>query len=788
MTAILWGVGPALILLPAMCYAVQNAILDRTRLTRIDALVQEAIEENRLPGAVVLIGRQENVPYRKAFGNRALFPATEPVTLDTIFDIASLTKVVATTPSIMLLVEQGRIRLKDCVSQYIPDFERHNKSDITVQHLLTHMSGLRADLDLNNSWTGYDTAIALAVEEVPVAKPGSRFIYSDINFFLLGHIVARVSRKSLDEFARENIFEPLGMHDTMFNPPEMLRSRIAPTARYRGTDMTVFRGHVNDPTAERMGGVAGHAGLFSTADDLASFCRMLLCGGTVGDRRVLSPLTIRKMRSPSTPPNERNVRGLGWDLDSEYAANRGDLFPPGSFGHTGFTGPSLWLDPMSGLYVIFLSNHIHPDDKGNVIALRAKVSTVAASALTYLDATSPEVGKNNSAKTGSPERRPNTYLKQREPVFAGIDVLKADSFSSLKGRRLGLLTNQTGRSRDGATTIDLILHAGDVTLVKLFSPEHGIEGTLEKDVPSSNDWKRGVKIQSLYGDHRRPTAEMLRGIDTMVVDLQDIGSRFYTYMTTTAYVMEEAARQKIAVLVLDRPNPINGYQIEGPSLDPSLIGFTGYFPMPIRHGMTMGELARLFNGENHIGVDLRVVRLTGWRRKQWFDDTGLPWVNPSPNIRNLFQATLYPGIGAIEGTNVSVGRGTDMPFEQIGAPWIDGVRLAGELNARRLKGLRFYPVSFKPVSDKYAGKTCRGVFLLVTDRRVLRPVRLGLEIAAMLHRLYPDEYDPEEADKMFRSGNWLSPIRAGEDPERVADRWKKDEAKWLHLRAPYLLY
>jgi uncharacterized protein YbbC (DUF1343 family)/CubicO group peptidase (beta-lactamase class C family) len=787
-TVIRWGVALALILLPAISSAEQQVILDEVRLSRIDDLLHEAIEKKKLPGAVVLVGLNDHVAYRRAFGNRALFPITEPMTLDTIFDLASLTKVVATTPSIMLLVEQGRLRLKDRVSMYIPNYGRHNKSNITIQHLLIHMSGLRADLDLSKPWKGYDTAIALAEAEVPVAKPGARFTYSDINFLLLGAIVARVSGKSLDEFARENIFEPLGMQDTMFNPPAMLKSRIAPTGRYRGPDKPVFRGQVHDPTAYRMGGVAGHAGLFSTADDLARFCRMLVGGGTLGDRRVLSPLTIRKMSSPSTPPTERNVRGLGWDLDSKYSANRGDLFPSGSFGHTGFTGPSLWLDPMSGLYVIFLSNRTHPDGKGNVITLRGKVSTAAASALTQRPATSNRSKVTAHETAASKGRRQSASPEPPGPVFTGIDILKSSAYAPLQGKRVGLLTNQTGRSRNGTTTVDLIHKAENVELVRLFSPEHGIEGILEEEVPSSKDWKSGVEIQSLYGDHRRPTGEMLRGIDTMVVDLQDIGARFYTYITTMAYVMEEAAQKKIAVLVLDRPNPINGNQVEGPSLDPSRIGFTGYFPMPIRHGMTMGELAQLFNTENHIGVDLQVLKMTGWRRGEWFDDTGLPWVNPSPNMRNLIQATLYPGIGAIEGTNISVGRGTDTPFEQIGAPWIDGVRLASELNARRLEGIRFYPVSFTPVSDKYAGKTCRGVHLLITDRKALRPVRLGLEIAAMLYRLYPDTYDPEEADKLFGSKKQPNPIRTGLDPEQVADGWKEDEARWLQLREPYLLY
>lgn len=762
--------------------------LDEVRLSRIDEVVNNAIGRKKLPGAVVLVGIGDLISYRKAMGNRALFPTIEPMTIDTVFDIASLTKVVATTPSIMLLIEQGRIRLKDRVAYYVPNFGSHNKSKITIQHLLTHMSGLRGDLDLTKPWKGYDKAIALAAEEVPLAKPGARFIYSDINFFLLGHIVKIVSGMSLDDFARINLFEPLEMKDTMFNPPELLKSRIAPTGQYRGPGKTVFRGSVHDPTAGRMGGVAGHAGLFTTADDLANFCRMLVNGGTFGGKQVLSPLTIRKMISPSTPPKEGNVRGLGWDLDSKYSANRGDLFPAGSIGHTGFTGTSLWLDPASGLYVVFLSNRVHPDGKGNVVAIRGKVSTIAASALKDLSSLSSQSLKRIPTKPRKTDPGWMTSKHTRTPVLAGIDVLQTEDFDRLQGRRLGLLTNQTGRSREGYRTIDLINHAGDVKLIKLFSPEHGIEGIYEEEVRSSKDEGSGLRIQSLYGKHRRPTGEMIRGIDTMVVDLQDIGARFYTYMTTMAYLMEEAAKEKVSVMVLDRPNPINGDQIEGPSLAPSLIGFTGYFPMPIRHGMTMGELARLFKGENEIDVDLQVVNLKGWHREDWFDETGLPWVNPSPNIRNIIQATLYPGIGAIEGTNISVGRGTDSPFEQIGAPWIDGVNLSAELNRRALGGVRFYPVTFRPQSGKYAGMDCQGVFILVTDRTVIRPVRLGLEIATILQRLYPNEYDPEEADKLFGSKESPNPIKAGEGPVRIAESWKQDEVKWRRLRKPYLLY
>ncbi len=768
--------------------------VDLEPLGRIDELVNDAIKEKNLPGAVVSIGRHGRIVYAKAFGRRAVTPTSEPMTLDTIFDLASLTKVVATTTSVMILVEEGRVRLSDRVAAHIPGFERYGKSDITVRHLLTHMSGLRPDLDLSAEFDGYDEGIRRAIEETPVARPGDRFIYSDINFFLLGDIVARVSGIPLDRFARARIFEPLGMRDTMFRPPDALRLRIAPTEACpplawpcNGPGAAILRGIVHDPTARRMGGVAGHAGLFSTAADLARFCRMLLGAGALDGQRVLAPLTVARMTSPATPPNERNVRGLGWDIDSSYAVNRGELFPIGSFGHTGFTGTSLWIDPITETFVIFLSNRVHPDGKGDVTALRARVATTAARAIVDV----PLARVRSERPGGSDVARPGTLprsARETETTLTGIDVLQAEGFARLKGKRVGLVTNHTGRTRRGESTIDVLHKAPDVKLVALFSPEHGIRGILDERVPSSRDDRTGLPIYSLYGETRRPTDEMLRDLDAVVIDLQDIGTRFYTYMTTMAYVMEEAAKHHLAVLVLDRPNPINGYDIEGPLLDRSALGFTGYFPMPIRHGMTMGELARLFNEENKIGADLTVVTMKGWTRDDWFDETGLPWVNPSPNMRNLIQATLYPGIGAIEGTNISVGRGTDTPFEQIGAPWIDGARLAEALNRRNLPGIRFYAVSFTPSANKYAGEPCHGVFMIVTDRVALRPVRVGLEIAAMLSTLHGAAYQLDAAEKLMGSRDALARIRAGEDPAQIAASCSADEARWRLLRAKYLLY
>jgi len=768
---------------------------DLKRLDGIEPLVTQAISEKKLPGAVVLIGRGDRVLYQRAIGNRALVPAAEPMTLDTIFDLASLTKVVATTTSVMILLEEGKIRLSDRVSTFIPGFERYGKQDITVRHLMTHVSGLRPDLDLADAWSGSDTAIQLAIEEVPTAPPGERFVYSDINYFLLGEIVHRVSGETLDRFSHDRLFAPLGMNDTMFLPPDTLRRRIAPTepldsrdpshAQGNGPATAMLRGVVHDPTARRMQGVAGHAGLFSTAADLSVFCQMLLGGGAYHGTRILSPLAVAKMTTPASAPGDRNVRGLGWDIDSSYSANRGELLPVGSYGHTGFTGTSLWIDPATDLYVVFLSNRVHPDGKGDVTPLRARVATIAASTITDV----PETMRLSSLWTGrdfgasGPAPAPARFV----PVESGIDVLRANGFDQLRGKRVGLLTNHTGRARDGATTIDLLHQAKDVKLVRLFSPEHGIRGILDAAVPSAVD-ETGLEIASLYGDTRRPTDAMLGGIDTMVIDLQDIGARFYTYITTTAYVMEEAAKRKIAVVILDRPNPINGFQIEGPTLDKAALSFVGYFPMPIRHGMTLGEIARLINAENKIGADLTVVPVKNWNRDEWFDATGLPWINPSPNMRNLIQATLYPGIGAFEGTNISVGRGTDTPFEQVGAPWIDGPALAEALNARAIPGIRFYPVRFTPASSKYANEECGGVFMIVTDRSAVRPVRVGVEIAAALNKAYGAKFELESAERLFGSKEGLERIRAGMDPTELAASWAAGEAQWRRLRAKYLLY
>jgi uncharacterized protein YbbC (DUF1343 family) len=585
------------------------------------------------------------------------------------------------------------------------------------------------------------------------------------------------------------------MRDTMFNPPESLRPRIAPTEMCtpygwpcEGPGQVMLRGIVHDPTARRMGGVAGHAGLFSSAADLARYCRMVLGGGALGARRVLSPLTVLKMTSPATPAGMASVRALGWDLDSGYSSNRGELFPIGSFGHTGWTGTSLWMDPVTKTYVVLLTNRVHPDGKGDATPLRARVATIVASALRQLpDESVLRVQRWTGADFGAAGSVPRRADQADGRTLNGIDVLRADGFKLLRGKKVGLITNHTGRARTGEATIDLIAGIKDVTLVALFSPEHGIRGILDEKVDSSKDEKTGLPIYSLYGATNRPTDEMLKGIDTLVVDLQDIGARFYTYTTTMGYVMEEAAKRKIAVVVLDRPNPVNGVSIEGPLVDQSELSFVAYHPMPVRHGMTLGELALLFNAERKIGADLTVVEMKYWDRDSWFDETGLTWVNPSPNMRNMVAASLYTGIGAVEASNLSVGRGTDSPFEQFGAPWIDGPRLAAELNRRNLSGVRFYPISFTPASSRFAGQLCHGVFIIVTDRDRLRPVRVGAEVASALYRLFPGAFEVDKVGRLF-GADTVKRIRSGEDPAVIAASWARAESGWRLLRSKYTRY
>lgn len=748
----------------------------------LDEIIEEAIRQQQIPGAVLVVGHKGQIVHRKAYGLRAVVPRREAMTLDTIFDIASLTKVVATTPAVMKLFEEGKLRLNDRVTHYLPEFQG-GKSEITVRHLLTHFSGLRPDLDLEPPWSGYETGIRLALNDKPVAAPGERFIYSDINFVLLGEIVRRLSGEDLADCAARVVFRPLGMTHTHFRPPPALRPRIAPTEVLAGT-REPLRGVVHDPTARFMGGVAGHAGVFSTADDLARFAAMMLARGRWGGKRLFSPLTIEKCTTPQSPPDQPILRGLGWDIDSPYSTNRGELFPVGSYGHTGFTGTSLWIDPATQTFVILLSNSVHPKPRTGIVSLRTRVATAVAAALN-IELPGVTLTGYNEALAGV--RR---VVARNGQVRTGLDVLAAQQFAPLRGKRVGLITNHTGVDRQGRRNVDLMREAG-IQVTALFSPEHGISGSEEGSSPAqAKDPATGIPIWSLYaGETRRLTAQMLREVDLLVFDIQDAGVRFYTYITTLGYCLEEAAKRRIPFYVLDRPNPINGVRVEGPMLDAELISFVGYHPLPLRHGMTVGELARLFNAEKKLNADLHVVRMEGWQRGDWFDSTGLSWVNPSPNLRSLTAAIFYPGVAMLEySPNYSVGRGTDAPFEQVGADWIDGAQLAAALNARFVPGVRFYPVRFTPSASVFAGRAIAGVRIVLTDREAFAAQRLGLEIASALLRLFPGKLDLEASQRLIGSRTVLRELAAGRDPREIEQENQEKLVSFLQVREKYLLY
>ncbi len=774
------------------CATTDAAPAEDARLASVDQIMKAAVTRGVIPGGVVLVGHNGEVVYRKAFGMRSLEPAREAMTVDTIFDLASMTKCVATATAVMKLVQEGKIRLNDPVAAYLPEFAKNGKGNITIRQLLTHFSGLGADLGLKTAWQGRAAAFRLAMDAQPIFPPGARFVYSDINFETLGFVVEKVSGMSLDEYTAKEIFEPLGMRETRFLPPAEWRARIAPTEYDEHHRM--MRGMVHDPTAQRMGGVAGHAGLFSTADDLAKYARDLLTGF-----HVLTPLSVEKMSTPQQPPTASVLRGLGWDIDSPFSSNRGEFFPVGSFGHTGFTGTSIWIDPVTNSYVIILTNAVHPrgSNSAAIVSVRARVASAVAQGLglTVDDAQKLRLARitgYNEAMAGA-----RLVTSRNGRVRTGIDVLEEHDFAELRepGKtttRVAVLTNQTGVDGHGARTIDVLAKARGVKLTAIFSPEHGVTGSLDTTaIGNSRDAATGVAVYSVYGEtsaKRHPPLEILNSVDVVVFDIQDIGTRYYTYETTLGYFLEAAAKTGKRVVVLDRPNPINGTYVQGPISDKGRESFTNYGQIPVRHGMTIGELARFYNAEHGIHARLSVVAMEGWQRGDWLDSTGVLWVNPSPNMRSLTEALLYPGVGLLEATNVSVGRGTNTPFEVLGAPWIEAMELAAYMNGRAISGVRFVPVEFTPQADVYEQKKCGGVNIVVTDRNALDAPELGMEFAAALHKLYPEHFELKNLDRLMLNNASAEAIDAGADPRQLWMEWIDGMEAFKATRAKYLLY
>lgn len=734
-------------------------------LDRATALVQSAVDEGRIPGAILHV-EQHGASEQHVFGARAIQPQREENRRDTIYDLASLTKVLATAPSIMVLAERGMLELDAPVGRYLPEFAGGMRDQVTVRHLLTHTSSLPAGLSLADDWSGYEEGIRRALSTEPVHTPGSVFLYSDVNFILLGEIVRKVSRRSLDTFAAENLYTPLQMLDTRFSPPAS--RRIAPTEK---VDSGMLRGEVHDPTSRRMGGVAGHAGLFSSAHDVARFARMLLRGGELDGFRVMSSRSVELMTSIATPPEVHVRRGLGWDIDSGFSRPRGG-FPLGSFGHTGWTGSFIWLDPSSSSFWFLLSNRVHPDGRGSVLDLQLELGKAISDALIGRASPAEDI-RVKPAGAGS--------------VLLGIDVLTARNYEPLRGRRVGLITNHTGRDRRGNPTIDLLRAAPEVELLALFTPEHGLRGVRDEKIEDGRDELSGLPVWSLYGERRVPSAEQLAGLDVVVFDIQDIGARYYTYISTMGLAMQAAAANDVAFMVLDRPNPIGGDIAEGPVAEGESI-FTSFHPIALRHGMTVGELAQMFREELGIEVDLTVIPLQGWRRDQRWDSTGLPWVNPSPAIRRLEAALLYPALGILEASNLSVGRGSDLPFEQFGAPWLDGEALADHLNANlSAQCAVFETARFTPRSSVFAGEEVTGVRIRLVDETRCSMVELGLTIADALATRWP-EWEAEKTNNLLRHRATTEAIQRGRATAEAPKLWEPELSRFLERRQKYLLY
>lgn len=764
---------------------------DAARLKRVDAALDRAIEEGDVPGAVLIVGRRGAVAHVHVAGRRAVEPKPEPMTRDTVFDMASLTKPVATATSVMILIEEGKLHLQDRVVRFLPELDNHGKGRITVEHLLRHRGGLVPDNSLKDYADGPEQAWKRIAELDLAAPPGERFVYSDVGFLILGKLVERISGQPLDQFARARIFQPLGMADAHFRPllgrageERIAADRIAPTERSEpGGPM--LRGVVHDPRSRALGGVAGHAGLFATADDLALFAAALLNGGAIDDgRRVLGPLTVRAMfDAGSTPSGQR--RGLGWDVATGFSSPRGELFGPQSLGHTGFTGTSIWIDPETETFVILLASRLHPDGKKpSPTALRREVATLAAAAI--VDA--PVRGRDQSevAPTSAPSQ--TSSRRGDGQVLCGIDVLVEEGFARLRSKRVGLVTNHTGRTRDGRTTIDVLFHAPEVKLVRLFSPEHGIRGEVDTTVPDGKDATTGLPIVSLFGSKQKPAPGDLEGLDALVFDIQDIGVRYYTYSTTLGLVLEAVKEAGKKLIVLDRPNPLGGLAVAGPVRDDRFASFIAYHAVPVQHGLTVGELARLYNGERKLSADLDVVPCRGWTRDQTFDRTGLVWINPSPNMRSLTEALLYPGVGWLEATNLATGRGTDTPFERVGAPWIDPSAFASALNNAGAPGTRFVPVWFTPSERQYKGERCGGVNIMITDWHAFEPLKLGLALALTLHKRYPREWKPEGVRGMLCDQAAYDAIIGGRGMTEVEALWQPELDEFRSVREKYLLY
>jgi len=704
--------------------------------SRIEAVVKAAIAEGQCPGAVVAVVRPEGVAFLEAYGHRQTRPHAEAMTTTERFDLASLTKPLATSAAVLRLVDQGVMRLDATVATYRPSFAQPGKPEVTLRQLLDHTAGLPAANAMGDYAGTRDDALS-RIDALPLRGVGRRR-YSDVGYILLGELVAAVTGQPLEEAVRQLVLEPLGMESAAYGPVE----GAVPTER-RGGDW--LRGKVHDPRAAALDGVAGHAGLFARAEDVAAYVRMLLRRGRGPVDRFWSEATWQLTQRPRGPGGET------------LTFTR----PMGGVGHTGFTGTMFWVEPRGRLGLVLLTSRLHPDGKGNVSQLRQHLRRVV------LDAAKASV------QTGTDR-------------WAAALSGKTNPDPSMPKGKVGLLTNHTGRTQDGRRLIDVLHAAPGVQLRAIFTPEHGLAGEEDAAVKDGRDAKTGVKVYSLYGARDRPAPAQLSDVDTLVFDVQDVGVRFYTYITTLGYLLETAAKHDKRVVVLDRPNPLGLTVTDGPVLDDGLRSFIGPHALPIQHGMTVGELAKLFVTEKGLKVDLAVVSVGGYRGGAW-PTTGLSWRPPSPNLPTWASARLYPALGQVEASNLSVGRGTDSPFELLGAPWLDTEALHAKLTAMDPEGVRLTVTSFTPARSRFAGRSCKGLRFEVVDPAKLRPVRLGIAIALALEATQP-AWRMVSIKRHVGDVTTYQQLAAGASLEAITASWTEELRDFHKRRQPFLLY
>jgi len=691
----------------------------------LDATLSKAVAEAKAPGAVAMVGDMDRDLYLGASGFAQTLPSSRATTVDTPYDMASLTKVVATTTAIMLLRDAGKLDLDQPVDELVP---LPLFSKFKVRHLLTHTAGLPSHKIWYKDLASMDDYISAIGDLNLESVPGTRYVYSDLGFMILGKVVELAGRDTLDQFAKKNIFTPLGMANTSYKPPAEWASHCAATefCSWRGRVMT---GEVHDENAYAMGGVSGHAGLFSTAQDVAKFCRGLM-GGKLLKAETLQEMTRLAQCAPYP------WQGLGWKLDPWMSSSEGFLPARRAIGHTGWTCTCIWMDTDTGLFTTLLSNTCHPS--------RTRRYNGTLRGIFY-----KEVAKQLYAKSC------NAHL--------GVDVMAKNGFDDVAGKRVSILTHSAATDAYARLSLDVLKSSESGALKYVYSPEHGFSGQAEAGAKVSAQASAGAPVISLYGGQKAPSPDELQNVDCLVVDLQDVGARYYTYVGTMKECIAACAKAKKPVLVLDRPNPLGGVVLEGP-VAKNTGSLVCWGAAPIRHGMTLGELATWFslNEFKALKPNVQVVRNENWPSELMHHQCALPWVAPSPNMPTFETALAYVGTCLFEGTNLNEGRGTDAPFLQFGAPWLDPAKVLAALNPADYGGLELgewvytpHPIEGKSSDPRHNGAQCKGIRLKITAPENVRAFRTTVAVLGAIVKHQPGQLEFGDNFDLLAGGTWL---------------------------------